>query len=211
MVRIINNEKEKPKEPEVQLNEKSKALLQIIGIIIADNPKAIIEILEEYSIELSENPTDKELTDKLLSAIGECNKEFNNDLARIILDCTLESSYDSFDFKSLFNKGGDSGGEESGASSGGGSGGGLWAGIANAVGGIAGSIGSGKRAREEATSKTLQGIYAYKAQLAANEQGKGKNKMYKLIALFVVLGLAVAAMAFFSKKQSQQQPIPLKA
>ncbi|MDO9001004.1 MAG: hypothetical protein Q7W45_14650 [Bacteroidota bacterium] len=211
MVRIINNEKEKPKEPEIKLNEKSKALLQIIGIIIADNPKAIIEILEEYSIELSENPTDKELTEKLLSAIGECNKEFNNDLARVILDCTLESSYDSFDFKSLFNKGGDSGGEESGASSGGGGGGGLWAGIANAVGGIAGSIGSGKRAREEATSKTLQGIYAYKSQLAANEQGKGKNKMYMLIALFVVLGLAVAAMAFFSKKQSQQQPIPLKA
>ncbi|MES2397626.1 MAG: hypothetical protein V4549_16570 [Bacteroidota bacterium] len=209
MVRIINNEKVKPKEPEVTLNEKSKALLQIIGIIIADNPKAIRELLEEYSIELSETPTDKELTEQLFSAIGECNKEFNNDLASIILDCTLESSYDSFDFKSLFKKGGDSGGEESGESSGGGGGGGLWAGIANAVGGIAGSIGSGKRAREEATSKTLQGIYAYKAQLAANEQGKGKNKMYMLIALFVLLGLAVAAIAYHTKKQSQQ-PLPLK-
>ena len=207
MVRIINNEKVKPKEPEAMLNEKSKALLQIIGIIIADNPKAIRELLEEYSIELSENPTDEELTDKLLSAIGECNNEFNNDLASIILDCTLESSYDRFDFKSLFKKGGDSGGEESGESSGGG---GLWAGIANAVGGIAGSIGSGKRAREEATSKTLQGIYAYKAQLAANEHGKGKNKMYMLIALFVLLGLAVAAIAYYTKKQSQQ-PLPLKA
>lgn len=211
MVRIINNEKEKPKQPEIKLNEKSIALLQVIGLIITDNPKAIHELLEEYSIELSENPTDKELTDKLLSAVGECNKEFNNDLTSIILDCTLESSYDSFDFKSLFNKGGDSGREESEASSGGGGSGGLWAGVANAVGGIAGSIGSGKRAREEATSKTLQGIYAYKAQLAANEQGKGKNKMYMLIALFVLLGLAVAALAFFSKKQSQQQPIPLKA
>ncbi|MCC6600871.1 MAG: hypothetical protein IT223_09385 [Crocinitomicaceae bacterium] len=209
MVRIINNEKVKPKEPEAMLNEKSKALLQIIGIIIADNPKAIRELLEEYSIELSESPTDEDLTDKLLSAIGECNNEFNNDLASIILDCTLESSYDSFDFKSLFKKGGESGGEESGESSGGG-GGGLWAGIANAVGGIAGSIGSGKRAREEATSKTLQGIYAYKAQLAANEHGKGKNKMYMLIALFVLLGLAVAAIAYYTKKQSQQ-PLPLKA
>lgn len=209
MVRIINNKKEKPKEPEVMLDEKSKALLQIIGIIIADNPKAIQELLEDYSIELAENPTDKELTEKLLSAIGECNKEFENDMASIILDCTLESSYDSFDFKSLFNKGGDSGGEESGESSGGG-GGGLWAGIANAVGGIAGSIGSGKRAREEATSKTLQGIYAYKSQLAANERGKGKNKMYMLIALFVLLGLAVAAIAYYTKKQSQE-PIPLKA
>jgi hypothetical protein len=209
MVRIINKEKEKPKEPEAMLNEKSKALLQIIGIIIADNPKAIQELLEDYSIELTENPSDKELTDKLLSAIGECNKEFNNDLARIILDCTLESSYDNFDFKSLFKKGGDSGNEESGGSSGGG-GGGLWGGIASAVGGIGSAIGGGRRAREEATTKTLQGIYTYKSQLAANEQSKGKNKMYMLIGLFVLLGLAVAAMAFFSKKQSQQ-PIPLKA
>lgn len=209
MVRIINNEKEKPKEQEAKLNEKSKALLQIIGIIIADNPKAIQELLDDYSIELAENPTDKELTDKLLSAIGECNREFNNDLARIILDCTLESSYDNFDFKSLFKKGGDSGSEESGGSSGGG-GGGLWGGIANAVGGIGSAIGGGRRAREEATTKTLQGIYSYKSQLAANEQSKGKNKMYMLIGLFVLLGLAVAAMAFFSKKQSQQ-PIPLKA
>ena len=174
MVRIINNEKEKPKEQEAMLNEKSKALLQIIGIIIADNPKAIQELLDDYSIELAENPTDKELTDQLLSAIGECNEEFNNDLARIILDCTLESSYDNFDFKSLFKKGGDSGGEESEGSSGGG-GGGLWGGIANAVGGIGSAIGGGRRAREEATSKTLQGIYAYKSQLAANEHGKGKN------------------------------------
>jgi len=207
MVRIIN--KEKQKEPEIKLDEKSKALLQIIGIIIADNPKAIQELLEEYSVELTENSTDKELTEKLLSAIGECNKQFNNDLTRIILDCTLENGYDSFDFKSLFNKGGDSGAEESEGSSNGG-GGGLWAGIANAVGGIAGSIGSGKRAREEATSKTLQGIYAYKAQMAANQQSKGKNKMYMLIALFVLLGLAIAALAFFNKKELQQ-PIPLKA
>lgn len=208
MVRIIN--KEKPKEPEAKLTEKSKALLEIIGIIIADKPKAVQELLEEYSIEFSESPDEKELTDKLISAIGESNKQFNDDLARVILDCTLESEYDSFDFKSLFKKGEESGEEESGASGGGG--GGIWAGIGNAIGGIAGSIGSGKRAREEATSKTLQGIYAYKAQLAANEQNKGKNKMKMIIALFVVLGLLLALMAFLSKKQEQKpQLIPLKA
>lgn len=206
MVRIINNEKLQPTEPEVKLNEKSKALLQIIGIIIVDNPTVIRELLEEYSIELSEILTDKEITDKLLSAIGECNKQFNNDLARIILDCTLESNYDSFDVKSLFNKGDDTGGGESGRASGGG---GLWAGVANAVGGIGGAIGQGikgKQAKDQATLQTLQGMYTYKAQLAANEQSKGKNKMYLLIALFVLLGLAVAAIAHYIKKQSQQQP-----
>ncbi len=207
MVRIINQEK--PKEQEAKLNEKSKALLQIIGIVIADKPKAIQEILDEYSIELTENPPEKELTEKLISAIGEFNKEFNYDLARIIMDCTLESEYDNFDFKSLFNKGGDSGEEESGGSGGGG--GGILGGITNAIGGIAGSIGAGKRAREEATSKTLQGIYSYKSQLAANEKSKGKNKMYMLVALFVLLGLALAAIAFYTKKQSDEQPLPLKA
>lgn len=206
MVRIIN--KEKPKEPETKLTEKSKALLEIIGIIIADKPKAVQELMEDYGVEFSEKADEKELTEKLISAIGECNKEFNNDLGRLILNCTLESEYDGFDFKSLFKKGEDSGGEESGGSGGGG---GIWAGIGNAIGGIAGSIGSGRRAREEATSKTLQGIYAYKAQLAANEQNKGKGKRQMVIALFIVLGLVLLAMAYFSNKK-QQQPAPaLKA
>lgn len=208
MVRIINQEK--PKEPEAKLTEQSKALLQIIAIIIADKPKAIQELLEGYSIEFSEKPDEKELTDKLLSAIGECDKHFNNDLTQIVLDCTLESEYDSFDFKSLFKKGEESGGEESGSGGGGGMGG-LWAGLGSAIGGIAGSIGGGKRAREEATSKTLQGIYAYRAQLAANEQNKGKNKKQIIIALFVVLGLTLLAIAYFSNKKQPQQVPALKA
>jgi hypothetical protein len=203
MVRIINQQK--PKEQEAKLTEKSKAMLQVIAIIIADKPNAVRQLLEEYSVEFSEKPDEKELTDKLISAIGECNQHFNNDLARIILDCILESEYDSFDFKSLFNKGGESEGEESGGSGGGGMGG-LWAGLGSAIGGVANSIGGGRRAREEATSKTLQGIYAYKAQLAANEQNKGKNKKQMIIALFVVLGLVLLAIAFFSNKK--QQPVP---
>lgn len=209
MVRIINQEKKQ--EPEVKLTEKSKVLLQIIGIVIADKPKAIQELLEDYSIELADKPDDKELTDKLLSAIGECDKEFNNDLSSIILDCTLENNYDSFDFKSIFNKGGDGGTEESTGSSGGG-GGGLWGGIANAVGGIGGAIGQGikgKQAKDQAAATTLQGIYSYKAQLAATEQSKSKNKAFMLLGLFLLLGLAVAALAYYNKKQ--QQPIPLKA
>lgn len=207
MVRIIHQEK--PKEPEIKLTEKSKALLQIIGIVIADQPKAIQNLLENYSIELTEKPDEKELTDTLLLAIAECDKTFNEDLASIILDCTLGNNYDSFDFKSLFNKGNDA--EESGASSGG-NGGGLWGSIANAVGGIGGAIGQGikgKQAKDQATATTLQGIYSYKSQLAATEQSKGKNKMIILMALFVLLGLALTAIAFYNKKQTQL-PLPLK-
>lgn len=205
MVRIINQEKPK-QQPEAKLTEKSKALLHVIGIVIADKPNAVQELMEDYGVEFSEKPDEKELTEKLIAAIGECDRQFNNDLGRLILDCTLESEYDGFDFKSLFKKGEESGGEESG-----GSGGGIWAGIGNAIGGIAGSIGSGRRAREEATSKTLQGIYAYKAQLAANEQNKGKGKRQMVIALFIVLGLVLLTMVYFSNKK-QQQPAPaLKA
>ncbi len=212
MVRIINQEKKQDKAEvaDVKLNEQSKALLQIIAIVIADKPGAIQQLLDDYSIELSEKPDEKELTEKLLSAIGECDREFNSDLSSLILDCTLENNYDSFDFKSLFNKGGDAGAEESAGSSGGG--GGLWAGIANAVGGIGGAIGQGikgKQAKDQATATTLQGIYSYKSQLAANEQSKSKSKTFMLLGLFLLLGLAVTALVYFNKKQ--QQPIPLNA
>ena len=193
------------------LDEKSKNLFQVIGIIIADNPKAIRELLEEYSIELTEKPTDKELTEKLLWATSECNNDFNSDLAAVILDYSLESAYDNFDFKSLFNKGGNS--EEEGKSSGGGGGGGLLGNITNIIGKAGGTIAQGikgREAKEEATAQTLQGIYSYKAQLAANQQSKRNNKMYVLISLFVLFGFALAATLYYLKKQSHQELIPLK-
>ena len=213
MVRIINEEQAKAQTPapEPKLTEKSKVLLQVIGIVIADKPQAIRELLENYSIAFAKEPNEKELVDTLLSAIGECDPEFNSDLASIILDCTLESTYDDFDFKSNFSNYKD-GEADSGQSSGGG--GGLWAGIANAVGGIGGAIGQGlkgKQARELATANTIQGIYAYKSQVAANEHSKQKNKVYMLIALFVVIGLAVTALIYYYRKQQTPQPIPLTA
>lgn len=219
MVRIINQEqqpKAKTPAPEAPLTEKSKALLQVIGIVIADKPKAIRELLEDYSISFEKEPTEKELVDLLLTAIGECDPEFNNDLASIILDCTLENSYDSFDFKSMFSKAKDAdAGADNSASAGGGGGGGLWAGIANAVGGIGGAIGQGikgKQNRDQATANTIQGIYAYKSQQAATEQSKGKNKIYMLLLLFVVVGLAITALVYFNRKQAPQPQLnPLNA
>jgi len=206
MVRIINQEQARPL-PAQQLTEKSKVLLQVVGLIIADRPTLIRELLEDYSITFRNEPTQKELVDSLLSAIGECNVEFNSELAGIILDCSLEQSYDSFDIKSLFNKnqGGEGAAPEGQAGAGGG--GGLWAGIANAVGGIGGAIGQGlkgRQARDQATANTLQGIYAYKAQAASAEQSKGKNNTLLYLALFVVLGLAFAAMIYHHRKQNQQ-------
>ncbi len=216
MVRIIKEEQPKTQQPlpEARLTEKSKVLLQVIGIVIADKPQAIRELLEDYSVTFEKEPSEKELVDTLLSAIGECNAEFNNDLASIILDCTLENTYDSFDFESMFSgkKKAESGADSS-QSSGGSGGGGLWAGIANAVGGIGGAIGQGlkgKQARDQATANTIQGIYAYKSQVAANDRSKGKNKVYMMLALFVVIGLAVTALVYFNRRQqATPSTIPL--
>jgi hypothetical protein len=205
MVRIIRD-KETTRASEPVLSDRSKILLQMLSIVLAEKPRSIQNLLTDYQIELSDEPTDKERTEKLLSAIAICDHRFNTDLAMIILDCT-ENEYDNFDIKGLFNKSGESGNEESSNSSGG-NGGGLIGGIANAVGGIGGAIGQaikGRQAKEQATSQTLQGIYNYRAQLASNEKSKSKNKVVVLISVFVLVALVVGAVAYYQKNQVKQQ------
>ena len=204
MVRIINN-KEAAVALEEVLSERSKVLLQMFSIALAEQPMAIQNLLEDYQIELSPQPTDKERTEKLLSAVAACDHRFNTELAKIILDCTLESEYDNFDFKGLFKKGES---EEGGGSEGGNSGGGLLAGIANAVGGVGGAIGQvvkGRQAKDQATAQTLQGIYNYRAQVASQEKSKGKNKTAMVISIMVLAILVIGAIAYYKQRQTQLQ------
>ena len=204
MVRIINN-KEAAVALEEVLSERSKVLLQMFSIALAEQPMAIQNLLEEYQIELSPQPTDKERTEKLMSAVAACDHRFNTELAKIILDCTLESEYDNFDFKGLFKKGES---EEGGSSEGGNSGGGLLAGIANAVGGVGGAIGQvvkGRQAKDQATAQTLQGIYNYRAQVASQEKSKGKNKTAMVISIMVLAILVIGAIAYYKQRQTQLQ------
>ncbi len=206
MVRIINDKKAAVAK-EGALSERSKVLLQMLSIVLAEQPIAIQNLLEEYQIELSSQPTDQERTEKLLSAVAACDHRFNTELAKIILDCTLESEYDNFDFKGLFKKG-ESDSEESSSSGGGNGGGGLLAGIANAVGGIGGAIGQGikgKQAKDQATSQTLQGIYNYRTQLAATEKSKGKNKTVLVISMLVLVVIVIGAIAYYKQRQTQLQ------
>lgn len=204
MVRIINNKEAAVAKEEV-LSERSKVLLQMFSIALAEQPMAIQNLLEEYQIELSPQPTDKERTEKLMSAVAACDHRFNTELAKIILDCTLESEYDNFDFKGLFKKGES---EEGGSSEGGNSGGGLLAGIANAVGGVGGAIGQvvkGRQAKDQATAQTLQGIYNYRAQVASQEKSKGKNKTAMIISIMVMAILVIGAIAYYKQRQTQLQ------
>lgn len=203
MVRIINEEKIKAQtQPSAEHNKASGVLLNVIGIIIADNPGSISDLLKAYGIDLLDSPSEQELTRQLLDAISQENEEFNNDLAELIMDCTLENSYDSFDFKSIFKSSGNAQAEDSENQSSGGEG--LLGGISKAISGIGNAIGTGRQARDQATSNTLQGIYAYKAQMAANAQSKSKTKMYMMIGFFVILGFALVAIAGYLNKQSQQ-------
>jgi hypothetical protein len=204
MVRIINDTKT-PVANEQLLSERSNVLLQILSIVLAEQPGAIENLLADYQIKLSDQPTDKERTEKLLSAIAACDYQFNSELTKIIFDCTAESEYDNFDFKGLFKKG-DTGDEDQG-NSGGNAGGGLFAGIANAVGGIGGAIGQGikgKQAKDLATSQTLQGIFNYKTQLAANEKSKGKNKMLMVFSMVALILIVLAAIAYKQHQAKQQ-------
>ena len=198
MVRIINNEKEKSSEQrQARLDEKSKALLKVIGIAIAERPEAIENILSAYSVELNNAPDEKELTEKLIAALAENDTDFNRELAELLLDSTLENSYDGFDIKSLLSNKGN--GDSSG-------GGGMVGSIANAVSSIGQTIGKGIDNKQNATAHTLQGIYAYKAQLAANQESKNKTKTAAMIAFLILLGIAIIALVSYMKKQAQQNP-----
>ena len=198
MVRIINKEKGS-EQRQAKLDEKSKALLKVIGIAIAERPGAIENLLSAYSVEIGEAPDEKELTEKLIAALMENDTDFNIELAEILLDGAIESSYESFDFKSLLS------GKENGDSSGGS---GMVGSIANAVSSIGQTIEKGIDNKRNATAHTLQGIYAYKAQLAASQQGKDKTKTAAMIAFLILLGVAIIGIIAYRRKQAQEiQPV----
>ena len=196
MVRIINKEKSS-EQRQVKLDEKSKALLTVIGIAIAERPGAIENILSAYSVEMGNAPDEKELTEKLITALTKNDTDFNIELAEILLDGAFESSYENFDFKSLFSS------KENGDGSQGG-GGGMVGSIANAVSSIGQTIEKGIDNKRNATAHTLQGIYAYKAQLAASQQGKNKTKTAAMIAFLILLGVAIIGIIAYRRKQAQE-------
>ena len=176
MVRIINNDKKE----EAPLDETSKALLGLLASLVAENPERIKELLENYNLNIRQQLDEKELTEQLITAIGYCDKEFNHELAELILENTTEDNYEGVE---------------------GGGGGGFLSSVVNTIGSLGSTIGSGKRAREEATSKTLQSIYDYKKQAAAKQQSQSKNKMVLLIGFFVLLGITLASITFYNRKQ----------
>jgi hypothetical protein len=199
MVRIVG-QKEKPK-PEIKqaprLSYKSNVLLQVMGIIIADKPEAIRGLLEDYGFELLENISDQELSDKLLQAISSGNAELHQELAELILDNTLDSSYDDFDFKSLLGNTNQSNASPDTQNNPGG----LLGNITSTVNDIGNTISQQISQKRQASSQTLQGIMAYRQQQAQTDQSKNKTKNQMLIGLFFLLGICVLAIAASSRRR----------
>ena len=205
MVRIVNTER--PLDMESLQAERTQALLQLLAILIADKPAQLIQLLEDYSVPVTDKG-DTALSAQVITAISECNAEFNEDLAKLLFNCSQESNYDNFDIKSLFKKKDQQENSESTGSQGG-NGGGIWTRIANVVGSLGGTVGKviqGRQAKDQVTAQTLQNIYNYKAQLAATEQNKTKSKNTALILLFIALGIILLIMAY-KNKQKFQQPL----
>jgi hypothetical protein len=203
MVRIVG-QKEKPKPVTRQaqgLSYKSNVLLQVMGIILADKPEAIRNLLEDYGYELPETISDQELSDKLLQAISSGNTDLHQELAEMILDNTLDSSYDDFDFKSLLgNANQNTGSTDSQNNSGG-----LLGNITSTVTDIGNTISQQISQKRQASAQTLQGMMAYRQQQAQADQGKNKTKTQMLIGLFFLLGICVLAIAAGSRRRQRIQ------
>jgi hypothetical protein len=177
----------------------STTLYKVIALLIAEHPDEVKTLLADYSICVKDD-SEKELTEKLFNAISECHTEFNRDLSKLIFSNCLDSSYDHFNIKSLFSKDKESSDNEKASG-----GSGLLGGIGSAIGGLSGALGDvikGKQAKDQATSQTLQQVYAYKAQLASNEQSKIKTKKALLVSLFVILGIVLIAIIYQNRQKN---------
>lgn len=191
MIRIIQPKQQQQNQA---LEKKHQVLLQVIGLLVAEDPTSLIDLLKGYSIDLAEHPTQEQLTDELLAAIAEENKEFNQDLGGLILGKTLTGHYDAYDMGAILNDGGGTGGE------------GLKGGIVTALGGIGRSLGVGGDKDEQlqlARMHTANGSSAYTATEDKPKTASKETKTMMVIGFFMLVGLCALAISNRLKKQKQ--------
>jgi len=208
MVRIVNKQPRNKKLP-----QQAEITLHMLGLFIAKNPNLIKKLLSDYGVKISTKPGAKELSDKIIKAIGDGNNQFNKDLTKLIIEELVKSDhYSNFDFKSLLSgKGGAENGDDSGRKAGGG----IFSNVLGAVGKLTNLIGKGKDrklAEQQMRSQTMQGMLAYKAQqdALAAQKGKGKDKgNQNLIIIAVVAVILIALGIVIVPKIMKPKPQPL--
>lgn len=214
MVRIIQEDNKIPLAPKPQpkaqeLEHRHHLVLNVIGLVVAEVPEQVHQLLGDYSIELSRDYPEEDLADMLILAIGECDTDFNRDLASLILDRTLSSSYDQYDFKQLAGQaatilssvGNSQNGENQNQ-------GGVLGGLTNTIGQIGGILNQGLQAAQSqsASEQARKGIIAYQWQQAQKQEAEDQKKN-NIMLFFLLTALGIGILGFMAYIKRQSQPI----
>ena len=92
MVRVVQEQAEEQKA----LDKPSIALFRLLGIVVADKPQQLTDLLRNYGVQLSAEPSTTALTEAAIYAISQQNNEFNYDLAQLLASQRIPESDDSF-------------------------------------------------------------------------------------------------------------------
>ena len=181
MVRIT---REKPES----FSSEAITVLNLLGVVIADHPDKVNRLLAKYQIKVDQPSNPKEITSKVLHAIEQDNKRFNQDIAKLIM-AKVDDDFDSFTDPISA--------------------------VTGAVGSIANIFGNKqqqKMMKEQARSQTLSAMLAYRSRQAemaaaskAQEQ-KHTNKMAMIKTVGVIAILALIGLLFFRQMQKKSKP-----
>lgn len=218
MFRIIQDESEIAKAPErqvppqakpemVELGGKHHLLLNALGLVVAEAPETVRQLLDDYSIELSRDCPEEEIADTLILAIGECQDDFNRDLASLILDRTLNNSYDQYDFKQLASQAvnilGNVGKQQNADGQNTPS---VLGGLETTIGQIGSIISQSHQGNQaqSANAQARQGIAAHRRQLAEQREAQGQRKdNLMLFLLLTALGVGIIGLITYIKRKPQ--------
>lgn len=94
MVRIVQEQVEE--KPPVTLDKHSKALFQLLGVVIADQPEQLSKLLKNYGIVLSGEFNHLRLADAVIFAMSKKDHQFNYDLSQLLAGQRIPEDHDSF-------------------------------------------------------------------------------------------------------------------
>lgn len=190
--------------PGQELTEEGKITLGLLGVVIADHPERIRKLLREFGIDTSNNPTGRELTNKVIYGIDTRGSEFHLELAKVLsAKLPKEDGYDSYEGEDYGDE--DYGEQEDSYVN-------LIMGAIAGIGSAVGNIKSKRQRRAEASQKTMSTMMAYKAQqeqIVANriaQEQAHANRMNLLKGIGIIVGVVVVGFIVYKKSKSPAQP-----
>lgn len=196
MVRIINPSKpptEKkarkksvpPKEAYRPLDERSKAILKVLGVALVAEPKSIGLLIKKHEGKLPVTNQPEALLEAVLGLLASKNQSLIYDLSELLSKYITEEPEDGYINLII----------------------GAVGGIAKAVGSIAGNKKQEELAQEEARQNAIAGMMSYQAeqQKASEDQAKKQETNSWIVAAGVVGGIGLLAWAYW---QHEKKKIP---